>query len=99
MAGLPIPCRRFAGILANASHGSGPMWIAIPSSARTCTSYSFPISWHTCVKTAEDNPVRVIDVFVDELDLRALGFEHVAPKATGPPAYHPARALKIYVYD
>ena len=46
---------------------------------------------------AEDNPVRVIDVFVDELDLRALGFEGVAQEATGRPAYHPATMLKIYV--
>jgi transposase len=47
---------------------------------------------------AEDNPVRVIDVFVDELDLRALGFEGVAPESTGRPAYHPITLLKIYVY-
>jgi hypothetical protein len=39
---------------------------------------------------AEDNLVRVIDVFVDELDLRALGCEGVVPEATGRPAYHPA---------
>jgi hypothetical protein len=42
---------------------------------------------------AEDNPVRVIDAFVDELDLRALGFEGVDPEATGRPAYHPATML------
>ena len=47
---------------------------------------------------AEDNPVRMIDVFVDELDLRALGFEGVVPEATGRPAYHPATLLKIYLY-
>ena len=47
---------------------------------------------------AEDNPVRAIDVFVDELDLRGLGFEGVAPETTGRPAYHPATMLKIYVY-
>jgi transposase len=47
---------------------------------------------------AEDNPVRVIDVFVDELDLQALGFEGVVPEATGRPAYHPVTMLKIYVY-
>ena len=47
---------------------------------------------------AEDNPVRAIDVFVDELDLRALGFEGVVPEETGRPAYHPATMLKIYVY-
>jgi transposase len=47
---------------------------------------------------AEDNLVRVIDVFVDELDLQALEFEGIAPEATGRPAYHPATLLKIYVY-
>ena len=47
---------------------------------------------------ADDNPVRVIDVFVDELDLQALGFDGVAPEATGRPGYHPATMLKIYVY-
>ena len=45
-----------------------------------------------------DNPVRVIDVFVDELDLFDLGFERVAPKATGRPAYHPCVLLKLYIY-
>src|SRR5712675_3091094 len=47
---------------------------------------------------AEDNPVRAIDVFVDELDLAGLGFGGVEPEATGRPAYHPATLLKIYVY-
>ena len=47
----------------------------------------------------EDNPVRAIDVFVDELDLAKLGFGGVEPEATGRPAYHPATLLKIYVYD
>ena len=47
---------------------------------------------------AEDNPVRVLDVFVDELDLHALGFAGVVPETTGRPAYHPATMLKIYVY-
>jgi len=46
----------------------------------------------------EDNPVRAIDVLVDELDLGELGFSGVAPEATGRPAYHPATLLKIYVY-
>ena len=45
-----------------------------------------------------DNPVRVIDVFVDELDLLALGFTSVQPASTGRPAYHPAMMLKLYVY-
>src|SRR5450432_119369 len=47
---------------------------------------------------AEDNPVRAIDIFVDELDLANLGFGGVEPEATGRPAYHPGTLLKIYVY-
>jgi transposase len=46
----------------------------------------------------EDNPVRVIDVFIDELDLGELGFDGLAPKSTGRPSYHPAILLKLYVY-
>jgi transposase len=46
----------------------------------------------------EDNPVRVIDVFIDALDLTGLGFDGMAPAVTGRPAYHPAVLLKIYVY-
>jgi transposase len=46
----------------------------------------------------EDNPVRVIDVFVDELDLGELGFSGVAPEVTGRPSYHPAVLLKLYIY-
>ena len=38
---------------------------------------------------AEDNPVRVVDVFVDELDLKEMGFGGAEPEATGRPAYHP----------
>ena len=47
---------------------------------------------------AEDNAVRVIDVFADELDLGKLGFQGVDPLATGRPAYHPSVLLKIYLY-
>lgn len=47
---------------------------------------------------AEDNPVRVIEVFVEELDLGELGFEGMEPEPTGRPAYHPATLLKIYIY-
>ena len=47
---------------------------------------------------AEDNPVRVIDVFVDELDFEELGFDGMHPAETGRPAYHPATLLKIYLY-
>src|SRR3954454_12426519 len=47
---------------------------------------------------AEANPVRVIDVFVDELDLGKLGFRGVDAAATGRPSYHPAVLLKIYIY-
>src|SRR6202022_2966830 len=46
----------------------------------------------------EGNPVRVIDVFVDELDLGELGFDGVDPKATGRPSYPPSVLLKLYIY-
>jgi transposase len=46
----------------------------------------------------ENNPVQVIDVFVDELDLAELGFDGVAPELTGRPSYHPSVLLKIYGY-
>ena len=47
---------------------------------------------------ADTNPVRVVDVFVDELDLGKLGFDGVDPAATGRPSYHPAMLLKLYIY-
>ncbi len=47
---------------------------------------------------ADTNPVRVVDVFVDELDLGRLGFGGVVPAETGRPAYHPAVLLKICIY-
>src|ERR1700752_498179 len=46
----------------------------------------------------ENNPVRVIDVFVDELDLGELGFDGVAPEDTGRPSYHPSVLLKLFIY-
>src|SRR5512138_1728134 len=45
-----------------------------------------------------DNPVRVIDVLVDDLDLAELGFGGVDPEATGRPSYHPSILLKLYIY-
>jgi transposase len=47
---------------------------------------------------AADNPVRVVDVFVDELDLQKVGFDGMQPEVTGRPAYHPGTLLKIYIY-
>jgi transposase len=46
----------------------------------------------------EDNPVRVIDLFVDELDLPGLGFACAQPAVTGRPGYHPGLLLKLYIY-
>jgi transposase len=46
----------------------------------------------------ESNPVRVIDAFVDALDLGELGFDGVIPEATGRPSYHPSLLLKLYIY-
>ncbi len=47
---------------------------------------------------AEDNPVRVVEAFVDALDLEKLGFSGVTPQSTGRPSYHPSVMLKIYIY-
>ena len=46
----------------------------------------------------QDNPVRIVDAFVEELDLPTLGFDGTTPAVTGRPAYHPGVMLKIYVY-
>jgi transposase len=47
---------------------------------------------------AEDNPVRAVEAFIDELDMLALGFAGVEPAATGRPSYHPSILLKLYLY-
>jgi transposase len=47
---------------------------------------------------AEDNSIRVIEVFVEELDLQSLGFDGMQPEVTGRPGYHPSTLLKIYIY-
>jgi transposase len=47
---------------------------------------------------AEDNAVRVVDAFVEKLDLLRLGFEGVIPESTGRPGYHPAMMLRLYIY-
>ncbi len=47
---------------------------------------------------AEDNAVRVVDAFINELDMVALGFEGATPAPTGRPSYHPAVMLKVYLY-
>ena len=46
----------------------------------------------------EENPVRVIDAFVDALDLAGLGFDGIEPAATGRPSFHPSVLLKLYIY-
>src|SRR5437660_12888897 len=55
-----------------------------------------PWRWDDCI--SEDNPVRVVDVFVAALDLDELGFQGMQPRATGRPPYHPSILLKIYLY-
>jgi transposase len=45
----------------------------------------------------EDNPVRVVEVFVDQLDLFELGFDGIAHEATGRPSYHPSTLQKLYI--
>jgi len=52
-----------------------------------------PIPW-----LIHDNTVRVVDAYVDELDLLTIGFARANPKATGRPGYHPSILLKLYIY-
>ena len=66
----------------------------IEGESRTQTTL-FPESLDEYI--TEDNAVRVIDVFLDDLDLSGLGFR-TQPQETGRPAYHPAMMLKLYVY-
>jgi transposase len=47
---------------------------------------------------AADNPVRIVDAFVEELELASLGFEGTTPASTGRPFYYPAVLLKIHIY-
>jgi transposase len=46
----------------------------------------------------ESNPVRVVDAFVDALDLKQLDFDGIVPEETGRPSYHPSAMLKLYIY-
>src|SRR3982074_3814890 len=46
----------------------------------------------------EGNSIRAVDVFVDALELRGLGFDGVDPAAPRRPAYHPSPMLKLYIY-
>ncbi len=47
---------------------------------------------------SEDNAVRFIDAYVDNLNLFELGFTHSIPKLTGRPSYAPSDLLKLYIY-
>jgi len=67
----------------------------IEGESRTQTTM-FPESLDDYV--SDDNPVRVIEAFLEELDLKALGFKRAEAKDTGRPGYHPSTMLKIYVY-
>ena len=57
---------------------------------------SFPPSLEELI--ADDNPVRVVDTFVNNLDLLQLGFTHIMPSITGRPSYHPSDMLKLFIY-
>ena len=61
-----------------------------------CQSTLFPERLDDYI--AEDNAVRVVDAFINKLDLKQLGFDRAEPSATGRPGYQPATLLKIYVY-
>jgi transposase len=56
----------------------------------------FPASLDDYIDAA--NPVRFLAVFVNGLDLKALGFPHATPNPTGRPSYHPGDMLKLSLY-
>ena len=47
---------------------------------------------------ADNNPIRVVDAFVEQLDLGKLGFNQVEPAVTVRPSYHPSILLKLYIH-
>ena len=49
-------------------------------------------------QVAADNPVRLIDAFIDKLELQKLGFSNTVPKSEGRPPYAPQVLLKLYLY-
>ena len=49
-------------------------------------------------QVAAENPVRLIDAFIDKLDLQQLGFSNIVPKSEGRPGYAPGVLLKLYLY-
>jgi transposase len=55
----------------------------------------FPVSLEDAID--QDNSVRAIDQFVDQLDLADLGFRQDYIE-NGPPAYHPSILLKLFIY-
>ena len=75
---------------------AGPMMSRFIEGEARSQSVLFPERLEDWI--AEDNPVRAVDAFVEELDLAELGFAGAAPAETGRPAYHPAMLLKIYIY-
>ena len=65
---------------------------------REGSSRTKPIRLNLEEHIAQDNPVRLIDAYVESLDLEELGFNHVVPEETGRPPYHPGDLLKLYIY-
>ncbi len=68
------------------------MSLAMSAARARCFPSGWMITWARTIRSGRSY------VFVDELDLGALGFGNVEPEATGRPAYHPATLLKAYVY-
>src|SRR3546814_9422847 len=61
---------------------------------------SQPLLLPACVEdyVSQDSLVRVIDAFVETLDLTALGFERTVSAPTGRPGYHPGDMLRLYIW-
>ena len=93
VSSLPRSSRSFLSFAVRFLSIGCPRW---PMSANRGQTTLFPECLEDWI--GEDNPVRVVDVFVEELDLAELGFGGVDPEATGRPSYHPSILLKLYIY-
>ena len=72
--------------------------VFVPAAARAAPTAPWAYVDAAIALQFEDNPIRVVDAFVDKLDLSRVGFDGVVAEATGRPWYHPAVLLKLYIY-
>ncbi len=93
---IPCLCENAKSNSALRGSAGGERWAGSSKAESAINSHCCRASLEDYVE--QDNPVRVVDAFIDELDLGAIGFMGVTPAATGRPSYHPSTLLKLYLY-